>query len=52
MGFEAARATAKQIIAFYIGGMGDYYIELLGSFGFAADCERIAALYRNKQTRA
>jgi alkanesulfonate monooxygenase SsuD/methylene tetrahydromethanopterin reductase-like flavin-dependent oxidoreductase (luciferase family) len=52
MGVDIARETAKQIIAFYIGGMGDYYIELLGEFGFAEDCEHIAALYRNKATRA
>jgi len=52
MGVDIARDTARQIIAFYIGGMGEYYIELLSSFGFAEDCDRIAELYRNKQTRA
>jgi probable F420-dependent oxidoreductase len=52
MGAESARDAAKQIIAFYIGGMGDYYIELLRGFGFAEECETIAALYRNKATRA
>jgi hypothetical protein len=43
---------AKRIIAFYIGGMGDYYIELLTRFGFGDDCKRIADLYQNKATRA
>jgi alkanesulfonate monooxygenase SsuD/methylene tetrahydromethanopterin reductase-like flavin-dependent oxidoreductase (luciferase family) len=52
MAFEAGTTMAKQIISFYIGGMGDYYIELLGRFGFADDCARIAALYKDKATRA
>lgn len=52
MGVDVARDAARQIIAFYIGGMGDYYIELLSGFGFADDCQRIAELYRNKQTRS
>lgn len=52
MGVDIARRTAREIIAFYIGGMGDYYIELLRGFGFAGECETIAELYRNKATRA
>ncbi len=51
MGSEAATMAAKSIIAFYIGGMGTYYIELLSSFGYKDECERIAELYRNKNTR-
>jgi alkanesulfonate monooxygenase SsuD/methylene tetrahydromethanopterin reductase-like flavin-dependent oxidoreductase (luciferase family) len=47
-----ATAMAKRIIAFYIGGMGDYYIELLTGFGFADECKRIADLYQDKTTRA
>ncbi len=43
---------AKRIIAFYIGGMGDYYIELLSRFGFADDCKKIADLYKDKATRS
>jgi hypothetical protein len=43
---------ARQIIAFYVGGMGDYYIELLTRFGFGEDCAKIAALYQDKATRA
>jgi hypothetical protein len=32
--------------------MGDYYKELLSGFGFAAECDAIEALYRDKSTRA
>jgi alkanesulfonate monooxygenase SsuD/methylene tetrahydromethanopterin reductase-like flavin-dependent oxidoreductase (luciferase family) len=52
LGLEAGAMMAKRIISFYIGGMGDYYIELLSGFGFADDCTRIAELYRDKATRA
>jgi alkanesulfonate monooxygenase SsuD/methylene tetrahydromethanopterin reductase-like flavin-dependent oxidoreductase (luciferase family) len=45
-------AMAKQIIAFYVGGMGDYYIELLTRFGFGEDCKKVAGLYQDKATRA
>ena len=43
---------ARDIIAFYIGGMGSYYKELLVRFGYAEQCERIDALYRDKATRS
>jgi alkanesulfonate monooxygenase SsuD/methylene tetrahydromethanopterin reductase-like flavin-dependent oxidoreductase (luciferase family) len=43
---------ARQIVSFYIGGMGDYYIELLSRFGWADACKRIADLYADKATRA
>jgi F420-dependent oxidoreductase-like protein len=52
LGGEAAKMVAKRIISFYVGGMGDYYIELLSGFGFADDCKRIAELYQDKATRA
>lgn len=52
MGTEAGTQMAKQIISFYIGGMGDYYIELLSRFGFADECTRIADLYKDKATRS
>jgi len=52
LGLEAGGFMARKIVAFYIGGMGDYYIELLSRFGFAEDCTRIAALYQDKATRA
>ena len=44
-------AKAREIIAFYVGGMGDYYKELLSGFGYAEECEEIARLYRDKSTR-
>jgi alkanesulfonate monooxygenase SsuD/methylene tetrahydromethanopterin reductase-like flavin-dependent oxidoreductase (luciferase family) len=52
LGGAAAATMARQIISFYVGGMGDYYIELLTRFGFGDDCKRIAALYQDKATRA
>ena len=52
LGLEAGDFMARKILAFYIGGMGEYYIELLSKFGFADDCQRIAELYQNKTTRA
>ncbi len=51
MGGGAGAMMAKKIISFYIGGMGDYYIELLSRFGFADDCKKIADLYQDKATR-
>jgi alkanesulfonate monooxygenase SsuD/methylene tetrahydromethanopterin reductase-like flavin-dependent oxidoreductase (luciferase family) len=52
VGEQAGGQMAKQIIAFYIGGMGDYYIELLTRFGFGDECQKIASLYQDKATRA
>jgi len=52
VGVEAGAMMARQIVSFYIGGMGDYYVELLSRFGFADDCKRIADLYADKATRA
>jgi alkanesulfonate monooxygenase SsuD/methylene tetrahydromethanopterin reductase-like flavin-dependent oxidoreductase (luciferase family) len=52
LGGDAGTMMAKRIISFYIGGMGDYYIELLSGFGFADDCKKVAALYQDKATRA
>ncbi|MCC6213918.1 MAG: LLM class flavin-dependent oxidoreductase [Polyangiaceae bacterium] len=43
---------AKDIIAFYVGGMGDYYFELLSGFGYADECKRVAELYADKSTRS
>lgn len=51
LGLEAGGMMAKRIISFYIGGMGEYYIELLTGFGFGDDCKRIAELYADKTTR-
>jgi alkanesulfonate monooxygenase SsuD/methylene tetrahydromethanopterin reductase-like flavin-dependent oxidoreductase (luciferase family) len=52
IGGGAGAHMAKEIVSFYIGGMGDYYIELLSGFGFADECKRIADLYKDKATRA
>lgn len=49
---DRGRVMAKEIVSFYVGGMGDFYRELLSSLGFADDCERIARLYADKETRA
>lgn len=51
MGAEMGTQRAKEIIAFYIAGMGDYYKELLSGFGYADMCNRVEELYRNKATR-
>ena len=51
LGGGAGAMMARRIISFYIGGMGEYYTELLTGFGFGDDCKRIAALYQDKTTR-
>ena len=48
---KGADKQARDVIAFYVGGMGDYYKQLLSGFGWADECEEIAARYRNKATR-
>jgi alkanesulfonate monooxygenase SsuD/methylene tetrahydromethanopterin reductase-like flavin-dependent oxidoreductase (luciferase family) len=52
LGHDAGTMMAKRIISFYIGGMGEYYFDLLSGFGFADECKRIADLYRDHSTRA
>lgn len=49
---DAGVKEARQIISFYIGGMGDYYKELLSGFGYADECKRVEDLYRDKATRS
>jgi alkanesulfonate monooxygenase SsuD/methylene tetrahydromethanopterin reductase-like flavin-dependent oxidoreductase (luciferase family) len=51
LGLEAGAMMAKKIISFYLGGMGEYYPELLSRFGFAEDVKKIAGLYQDKATR-
>ena len=51
IGHEAGRRRSREGIAFYVGGMGDYYRELLERFGFREECARITDLYRDKTTR-
>ncbi len=52
IGKKRAMVMAKDIISFYVGGMGDFYRELLSESGFADDCDRIAQLYQNHETRS
>ena len=52
MGRRNANKVAKEIISFYIGGMGDFYRELLSECGFKTECDRIAELYGNQATRS
>jgi alkanesulfonate monooxygenase SsuD/methylene tetrahydromethanopterin reductase-like flavin-dependent oxidoreductase (luciferase family) len=47
----AAENTAREILAFYVGGMGEYYRTMLAEAGFGAACEEIDRLYRDKATR-
>ena len=49
---DMSAQKAKEIISFYVGGMGDYYRELLEGFGYRDECARIADLYRDKATRS
>ncbi|MBW2224213.1 MAG: LLM class flavin-dependent oxidoreductase [Deltaproteobacteria bacterium] len=49
---DAGIQQARQIISFYIGGMGDYYKELLTGFGYGDECKRVDELYRDKKTRS
>jgi len=46
-----ASKKAREIIAFYIGGMGEYYKELVSGFGYAEECAEIERLYEDKSTR-
>lgn len=48
---RAAAKQAKELISFYVGGMGEYYKDLLSGFGWAQECEKIDHLYRDKATR-
>lgn len=52
LGDSVGKQKAKELIAFYIGGMGDYYKELLTGFGYGDDCKRVDELYRDRETRA
>jgi alkanesulfonate monooxygenase SsuD/methylene tetrahydromethanopterin reductase-like flavin-dependent oxidoreductase (luciferase family) len=42
---------SREIIAFYVAGMGEYYKELLEGFGYRDECAKIVELYANKETR-
>ncbi len=51
MGHELGVRKAKEIISFYIAGMGDYYRELISGFGFEDTCVAVEKLYRDHATR-
>jgi alkanesulfonate monooxygenase SsuD/methylene tetrahydromethanopterin reductase-like flavin-dependent oxidoreductase (luciferase family) len=46
---EHAYASARGIISFYIGGMGDYYHAMLSRMGFAENADLVKALYADKK---
>ena len=48
---RGASTKARDIISFYVGGMGEYYKELLSGFGYVEECNEIERLYRDKATR-
>ena len=48
---DFGKQKAKEIVAFYIGGMGDYYKELLTDLGFGEAADRIDIAYKQKETR-
>ncbi len=51
MNGSAARKKAAELIAFYVGGMGDYYRHLLTGFGWGDECDEIAARWADKKNR-
>ncbi|TFH24292.1 MAG: LLM class flavin-dependent oxidoreductase [Myxococcales bacterium] len=46
---DQAYSSARGLISFYIGGMGDYYKALLTRMGFGEDCEIVDRLYKEKK---
>ena len=48
---EKCRIPIKHYLALYIGGMGDYYKELLTDLGYGEDAERVDIAYKVKETR-
>lgn len=46
---EMAMQSARGLISFYIGGMGDYYKALLTRMGFGDNCEVVDRLYKEKR---
>jgi len=50
-GAKSAGKRSREIISFYVAGMGEYYKELLEGFGYRDECAKIVELYSNKETR-
>ncbi|MEM9487674.1 MAG: LLM class flavin-dependent oxidoreductase [Myxococcota bacterium] len=51
LGDKVGAQKARELIAFYIGGMGDYYSQLLTGFGYGDECAKVVELYSDKTTR-
>lgn len=49
---DAGTKQARELVAFYVGGMGDYYKEMLSAHGFKNECDIIDATYKNPDTRS
>ncbi len=50
-GTADGKKRAAEIIAFYIGGMGEFYRNLLTGFGYGDVCARVVEVYKDKSTR-
>ena len=48
---ELAKASARGVVSFYIGGMGVYYHAMLSRMGFAENADEVRDLYNNKQRK-
>jgi len=46
---EFSYRTARGLISFYIGGMGDYYHAMLSRMGFADNADLVQRLYAQKK---
>jgi len=46
---EQSYSSARGLISFYIGGMGDYYHALLSRMGFTENVDHVRRLYREKR---
>jgi len=46
---EDSYNSARGLISFYIGGMGDYYKAMLTRMGFGENCEIVDRLYKEKK---
>ena len=46
---EQSYQSARDVISFYIGGMGDYYHALLSRMGFRENADLVQRLYAEKK---
>lgn len=50
---ERARTLAREHLAYYVGGMGSFYQELLHSYGYGGVADEVGALWKqNRRTEA